>query len=99
MGSFIDLTGKKFGRLTVIQKSYKKGNEWYWDCECECGNKTYVRGVSLREGKTRSCGCLKQESDRKPKGNVIDLTNQIFSHLKVISRAGSDRRGEAQWLC
>ena len=30
MGSFIDLTGKKFGRLTVIKKLEKKGNEWYW---------------------------------------------------------------------
>lgn len=32
MGSFIDLTGKKFNRLTVIRKLYKKGNEWYWEC-------------------------------------------------------------------
>ena len=32
MGRFIDLTGKNFGRLTVIERVYKKGNEWYWKC-------------------------------------------------------------------
>lgn len=32
MGSFIDLTGKKFNRLTVIAKLYKRGKEWYWGC-------------------------------------------------------------------
>lgn len=32
MGAFIDLTGKKFGRLTVLEKLNKRGNEWYWKC-------------------------------------------------------------------
>lgn len=99
MGAFIDLTGKQFGRLIVKQKLDKQGKEWYWLCECECGNTKEVRGVSLREGKVKSCGCLKQETDRAPKGNVIDLTGQTFGLLKVIERAGSDNRGEALWEC
>ena len=74
MGAFIDLTGKRFERLVVVGRLYKKENEWYWLCQCDCGNTKEVRGVSLREGKTRSCGCLKQESDRSPKGNAKDLT-------------------------
>lgn len=64
MGSFIDLTNKKFGKLLVLEKLYKKGNEWYWKCQCDCGNFCEVRGVSLRTGKTKSCGCLKKESDK-----------------------------------
>ena len=60
MGAFIDLTGKQFGRLVVKQRLDKRGKEWYWLCECECGNTKEVRGVSLREGKVKSCGCLKQ---------------------------------------
>lgn len=99
MGAFIDLTGKRFERLVVVSRLYKKGNEWYWLCQCDCGNTKEVRGVSLREGKTRSCGCLKQESDRSPKGNAKDLTGQKFGHLLVVSREGSDHRGEARWLC
>jgi hypothetical protein len=54
-----------------------------------------VVAPSLRLGRTKSCGCLKKESDRKPKGNVIDLLGKKFGHLTVISRQGSDARGEA----
>ena len=99
MGAFIDLTNKKFNRLTVKEKLYKKGNEWYWKCECECGNICEVMGSQIRTGRTKSCGCLKKESDRKPKGNVIDLIGQTFGQLTVIARDGSDHRGEAKWLC
>ena len=70
MGTFIDLTGKKFNRLTVLEKLDKRGNEWYWKCKCDCGNICEVAGASLRSNRTKSCGCLKKESDRKPKGNV-----------------------------
>lgn len=99
MGAFIDLTGKTFGRLTVLKKLDKRKNEWYWLCQCDCGTTKEVRGVSLREGKVRSCGCLKKESDKKPKGNAKDLLGQTFEHLTVIAREGSDHRGEALWRC
>lgn len=98
MGSFIDLTGQTFGRLTVIEKGHK-GREWYWKCRCECGNEKEVMGSTLRRGKCKSCGCLKIESDKKPKGNVINMVGQKFGHLTVIARDGSDGRGEAKWLC
>ena len=99
MGKFIDLTGKKFERLTVLEKLYKKGNEWVWKCQCDCGNITEVRGVCLREGKIKSCGCLKKETDRAPKGNVINEIGHKYGHLTVISRAGSDKNGQALWEC
>lgn len=99
MGAFIDLTGQKINRLTVLGKGTKHGKEWYWKCRCECGNECEVSGSSLRGGRTKSCGCLKQESDKKPKGNVIDLIGQKFNKLTVISRDGSDGRGEAKWIC
>ena len=99
MGSFIDLTNKKFNRLLVLEKLYKKGNEWYWKCQCDCGNICEVAGVNLRRGRVKSCGCLKKESDKKPKGNVINLLNKKFGHLTVIARDGSDNRKEAKWLC
>ena len=91
MGAFIDLTGKKINRLTVIGKGAKHGKEWYWKCRCECGNECEVSGSSLRAGRTKSCGCLKKESDKKPKGNVIDLVGQKFNKLTVIKRDGSDK--------
>ena len=62
MGELIDLKGKRFGRLTVINQSKKRGNagQYYWDCLCDCGNKTTVSGVNLRNSNTKSCGCYKK---------------------------------------
>ena len=64
MGKLIDLTGKKFGRLTVIKRSYPNSEDEYpnWLCKCECGNERIVRGDLLRNGHTKSCGCLRKET-------------------------------------
>ena len=99
MGAFIDLTGKTFNRLTVIEKAEKRGKEWYWKCECSCGNEKIVCGSSLRHNRIKSCGCLKKETDKQPKGNVKNEIGNKYGHLTVISRAGSDNRGEALWEC
>ena len=100
MGAFIDLTGKKFGRLTVQYKTDKKQrNEWIWHCLCDCGNEYNVIGSSLRAGRTKSCGCLKKETDRATKNTWDDLTNKTFGHLTVIKRVESDKYGHARWEC
>ena len=100
MGKALNLIGQKFGRLTVISKcNYKINNGLVWLCQCECGNTKEVAGKSLQSGTCKSCGCLKQESDKKPKGNVKDEIGNKYNHLTVIKRAGSDSRGEAQWEC
>jgi len=61
VGKFIDLTGQKFGRLTVVEISHSNRNGYYWKCVCECGNTRVVRGSKLRAGKTISCGCFKKD--------------------------------------
>lgn len=59
----IDETGKKYGRLTVIDRSWSAGKKGaYWLCVCDCGNQTIVCGSNLRNGNTKSCGCLEQEN-------------------------------------
>lgn len=61
---FNNLTGRDFGRLTVLGLSAKKvGRKSYWVCQCSCGNKKIVRSDLLIGGKVRSCGCLKKEQD------------------------------------
>lgn len=62
MGKIIDLTNKKFGRLTAI--SYLgsvKSKRNAWLCECDCGNKKIVSGRALREKTIVSCGCYRRE--------------------------------------
>ena len=61
----VDLVGKKFGRLTVLEKMPKGKGESWWLCECECGNRKVARGSSLKNGAVRSCGCLAKEVARE----------------------------------
>lgn len=57
-----DLTGMKFGRLTVISYSHTNKNRCpFWNCKCECGNELKINGASIKSGHTKSCGCLNKE--------------------------------------
>lgn len=59
MSKFINLMGQQFGRLTIIQcdKRSKSGN-YKWLCKCSCGKDTIVSNNNLKNGHTKSCGCL-----------------------------------------
>lgn len=60
MGAIINITGLKFGKLTVSSRSeIKKGKEILWECICDCGGKKITRAADLKNGKTQSCGCIK----------------------------------------
>jgi hypothetical protein len=62
----INLTGKKFGRLTVIEElEERKKGRIVWRCQCDCGNELNVQGIYLTTGQTQSCGCLKKELESK----------------------------------
>ena len=65
----IDLTGKKFGKLTVIERAENRGNETFWKCKCDCGNTKKINGSKLKNGHTKSCGCYKKEISHAYKGN------------------------------
>jgi len=57
IGQYIDIKGKKFGRL-FVQEVYCLNKSYYWKCLCDCGNIVIVHGNKLRSGKTKSCGCI-----------------------------------------
>jgi len=62
MPPLIDLTGKRIGRLTVIQRAENHGKRTTWECRCDCGNVVIVIGSNLnRENHTQSCGCYQRE--------------------------------------
>jgi len=64
MNKPVNLTGQVFGRLTVLYQSDKSDNSGkvYWHCECECKNHIDVLAMHLKNGATKSCGCLQKES-------------------------------------
>ena len=55
-----DLTGQKFGMLTVIQRVENKGKDVRYLCRCDCGNEIEVIGQHLKNGNTKSCGCYRK---------------------------------------
>lgn len=59
----IDLTGQRFGRLSVVRLAgTDKRGESRWECVCDCGNKSIVLSSHLRSGRTQSCGCYMKEA-------------------------------------
>lgn len=63
MKKAIDMTGKKFNRLTVIKRVYREGcKKVLWLCKCDCGELDIVEGYALRNDKVKSCGCLREEA-------------------------------------
>lgn len=95
MGALIDLTNQQFGKLTVLYRADNKSGKTYWHCKCECGNEVDVRGASLRNGNTKSCGCLIKNFHTTKE----DLTNKIFGDLTVLYRNGTNKQGYALWHC
>lgn len=86
-----DLTGQKFGRLTVLQYEYFKlyknrTKHYYWRCRCECGNEKIINGISLKKGVTKSCGCLQKEQTSN-KNKTHGLTDSrlfiIWANIKA----------------
>ncbi len=57
MGSKVkDLSGIRFGQLTVLNEFYRAGPSTFWKCLCDCGKEKWIRGNSLTEKDTKSCG-------------------------------------------
>lgn len=61
----IDMVVKRIGRYSVLEFAYVKDGRAYWKCECDCGTIKNIRGTSLRNGNTKSCGCLNREISSK----------------------------------
>lgn len=96
MPAFIDLTGQRYGRLTVIGKdlAVKKGKPIRWICQCDCGNIKSIQGANLRSGLTQSCGCLHKEKIS------LDLIGKKFGKLTVIEKTQERTLGRGiVWKC
>lgn len=83
----IDLTGKTFGRLTVLEAHgrSKDRKNVFWKCLCSCGNFKVIMGSSLRRGATKSCGCFHIECASKVNykhGHATSRTNQTWCSMK-----------------
>lgn len=82
MEKIVDLTGKHFGELMVLKRSFKKGNAIYWTCQCSCGNIKDIAGKHLKSGGTKSCGCKQQEHSHFIHGMTNSRIYSIWQHMK-----------------
>ena len=93
--TLIDLTGQTFDKLFVMYKDeVTESGKAKWVCQCECGNYVSVLSDSLRNGRTKSCGCNVRQLKH-------DLTGQKFGFLRVIAPVVNPyvKGNETRWKC
>ena len=101
MGAFKDLTGQRFGKLVVLERaedyvSPKGHHDTRWHCRCDCGKELDVNTSSLKNGRTTSCGCLRDEVVKNV--SVKDLVGQRFGRLTVLYLVEANGKG-VTWHC
>src|SRR5688500_5040703 len=57
----VDMTGRRYGRLTAIERAGTIRGGAAWRFDCDCGNEITINGMAARNGNTKSCGCLARE--------------------------------------
>jgi hypothetical protein len=85
MPVLIDITGQRFGRLTVVRRVDRVGSRgwWRWLCRCDCGGDFITTGATLRQGYTRSCGCIRRERNNNwQHGGCGTRLYEIWSGIK-----------------
>jgi hypothetical protein len=110
---FLDLTGQKFGRLSVLRRAENRGKKTCWECLCECGNIIITQAWSLRSGHTCSCGCIRIEdlvharkethpkilAQRKIKYKQSNLNAFLLRKYKISSQDYEEMLQRQNGLC
>lgn len=93
--NFIDISGKKYGRLLVLSYYGTKNRRSQWLCKCDCGKEVIVDGYRLRSGKTKSCGCLSKETAReKATKHGMSSSRIYFIHNSMNERCFNPNSSE-----
>lgn len=75
----LSMENKRFGKLTVLHFQYIQNKKYFYLCKCDCGRESIVSGVALRNGNTKSCGCLNRCASKER----INIINKTFYNLFV----------------
>lgn len=97
---------KKFERWTVLDIVEQEGvapSYLKWLCQCECGTIRLVTGTSIKNGTSKSCGCLATESARRTiqniKKDITDISGKRFGLLVANKMTDKRIRGGVIWNC
>ena len=99
MSTLKDLTGMKFGRLTVIGRVANNAEgRAMWECQCECGSKKVVKGKNLINGATKSCGCMLKEHVGNLNHSHGMSNTKLYKKWQVMNtRCNYKNSDHAQW--
>jgi len=93
-----DITGQRFGRLTVVSRlPNSKDRRTRWKCVCDCGNQTIARGEALKCAHTRSCGCLHRRSHGEASKRNRKPTVEYAAWSGMIRRCTN--KNDQRWHC
>ena len=107
MAKKLDLTGQRFGKLTVLRPAENIGDKTAWVCRCDCGEEIIARTTHLRAGRIKTCGFQGSAKVRQWMASVnesgrgwkkIDLTGQRFGSLTAL-RPAENIGCRTAWVC
>lgn len=81
-----DLTGKRFGKLTVLEKAGRQGTSQLWLCRCDCGNLVKIRANSLVRLGRNSCGCGTREKISKARFLHGETNSRLYNTWRSIKK-------------
>lgn len=110
MGSLVDLTGQRFGILTVVGRGEDyvspdgKRRRPRWLCQCDCGGTALCQSGNLKSGRAKSCGCLQKKlAGERAKASgatrALDITGEKFGRLTALKPIRREDDLGYIWLC
>jgi hypothetical protein len=90
---FVDLAGRRFGRLTVLVQAENRDGRVVWLCRCDCGADKSVKAIDLTRGVTRSCGCLRAETTARRMTTHGQHRSPEYNSYRAMLQRCSDQNG------
>lgn len=96
----IDIAGQRFGMLTAVRPTERRLHRTIvWECKCDCGNTAFVSLGHLKQGSTKSCGCLRQQKKKAAEEQSKILEGMRFGRLTVVRSAEEQEPNADVWEC
>lgn len=95
---FKDISGQRFGRLTVLEFSHIQDGRAFWRCLCDCGTNAIVNGRNLRQRLTMSCGCIRTENvTERNTTHGMTFTSEFSCWTAIISRCTNPKNSHFKY--
>ena len=94
----LDLTGQRFGRITVLRPAENIGGRTAWVCRCDCGQEAVIRTNNLRRGRTKSCGCAGGPQHARQGLTYVDGTCVEILQSKTVQKNNTSGVPGVTWV-